>query len=272
MAILSVSNLDIDHVDEGSGPVVILLHSGASSYRQWRRLLDDLRGTHRVLAPNLYGYGGTTPWSEDGAQTLVSQAQIVIELANRVEGQVSLVGHSMGGSVALKAASMIPDRIARLVLLEPNPFHLLRDHGRRDAFAEVQTLRDCTKADFGTSRWAAVAERFIEYWAGPGSWARLSPERRAAFERNLLPTYHEWDALWNEQMTVDALQVLPQKTLLMRSTEAPRSIQEICEILSAAFPHWNHEIVTEGGHMAAVTHPQTVNPVVMRFLVAGESQ
>lgn len=266
MATLSLEDLDIDYLDEGSGPAVILLHSGASSHRQWRRLIDELRPSCRVLAPNLYGYGGTTAWDEDGAQTLASQARIVIELTSLINGPVSLVGHSMGGAVAVKAAEMIPGRVSRLVLLEPNPFHLLRDNGRHEAFAEVQALRDCTRADFGTNRWTAVAERFTEYWVGPGSWARLPAERQAAFERNLLPTYHEWDALWSERTTLEDLQVLPKKTMLLRSADAPRSIREICELLSAAFPHWRYEIIAEGGHMAAVTHPQQVNPLVMEFL------
>ena len=266
MATLSLEDLDIDYSDDGSGPAVILLHSGASSNRQWRRLIDELRPSHRVLAPNLYGYGGTTAWEKDGAQTLASQARIVIELMNLIQGPVSLVGHSMGGAVAMKAAVMIPGRIARLVLLEPNPFHLLRDNGRHEAFSEVQILRNCTKADFGTDRWTAVAERFTEYWVGAGAWARLPAERQSAFERNLQPTYHEWDALWNEMTTLDDLKVLPQRTLLVRSSEAPRSIREICELLSGEFPHWQYEILSEGGHMAAITHPHQVNPLVMQFL------
>lgn len=266
MPTLALHDLDIDYSDDGSGPAVVLVHGGASSHRQWRRLVEDLRATHRVLAPNLRGYGGTTAWREPGTQTLASQARIVIELANRVEGPLSLVGHSMGGTVALKAASMLPGRIERLVLLEPNVFHLLRDHGREAAFAQVQALRDHAKADFGTERWTQVAERFTEYWVGPGAWARLSAERRAAFEQALRPTYHEWDALFAETSTLDDLRVLPQRTLLMSSTQAPKSIREICELLSAAFPHWRHTVVTEGGHMAALTRPHVVNPIVAQFL------
>jgi len=48
----------VDFVEAGSaGPVVVLVHSSVSGARQWRRLMDDLKGRFRVRAVNLFGYG-----------------------------------------------------------------------------------------------------------------------------------------------------------------------------------------------------------------------
>jgi pimeloyl-ACP methyl ester carboxylesterase len=49
-----------DFLESGSvGPIVILVHSSVSGARQWRRLMDDLKGTFRLRAVNLFGYGKT---------------------------------------------------------------------------------------------------------------------------------------------------------------------------------------------------------------------
>ena len=53
---------------------------------------------------------------------------------------MSFLGHLFGGSVAMKAALRLEDRLKSLVLIEPNPFYLLKDHGRIEACQEVSSL------------------------------------------------------------------------------------------------------------------------------------
>ena len=78
MPVLSKANLRIDYADEGSGPPVVLIHSSVSGNRQWRALTEALRDRYRVLAPNLYGYGETTPWNGSEEQSLADQAELVL--------------------------------------------------------------------------------------------------------------------------------------------------------------------------------------------------
>ena len=59
-----------------------------------------------------------------------------------VGAPLHLVGHSFGGSVALKVAGLLDSRVGSLILLEPNPFYLLRQNGRTEAFLESRSLRD----------------------------------------------------------------------------------------------------------------------------------
>ena len=90
----------------------------------------------------------------------------------------SLVGHSFGGSVAMKLAARLSNRVAKLVLLETNPFYLLKQAGRADAFAEARDLRDCIKKFGALGEWVTAAERFADYWGalGPG---RACPQNGA---------------------------------------------------------------------------------------------
>lgn len=79
---------------------------------------------------NLYGYGRTPPWLSDAPQTLDDQARLVETPLPRNADTVCLVGHSFGGSVAMKLAALLSDRVTKLVLLETNPFYLLEQQGR----------------------------------------------------------------------------------------------------------------------------------------------
>lgn len=271
MPVRSKNELRIDYTDDGAGETVILIHSSVSGNRQWRALVDALKDGYRVLAVNLFGYGETTPWPTTSPQSLYAQAQLVLALCEDTEGPVHLVGHSFGGSVAMKAASLLSERVGKLVLLEPNPFNLLKQHGRMEAFLESRALRDHVKCFGSLGDWPRVAERFADYWSGDGSWAAMPEKRRQAFAASLLPNFHEWDAVMSEETTVSEWSRLTAKTLVVSAVDTRRPIREIVEILSRACPGWRFEQLPEGGHMAPLTRPDLVNPIVRQFLDAGVS-
>ena len=127
--------MHVDFCEAGTGQSVILLHSTVSGKRQWRRLIGILKDHHRVIAPNLIGYGSTTSWSGDTLQTLKDQAEIVRQFIPNDNTKISLVGHSFGGSVAMMAAKIFARNIDKLILIEPNPNYLLRDMERHSDFA-----------------------------------------------------------------------------------------------------------------------------------------
>jgi pimeloyl-ACP methyl ester carboxylesterase len=176
----------VDYLEAGSfGPVVVLVHSSVSGARQWRRLMDDLKGDFRVRAVNLFGYGKTPSWPAARAQTLDDQARLVEAVLPTNADEIYLVGHSFGGSVAMKAAARLSGRVAKLVLLETNPFHLLAQSGRVDAFAEAMELRNFIKTFGALSEWATAAEKFADYWGAIGTWRDMSLDRRIAFSEAL---------------------------------------------------------------------------------------
>jgi pimeloyl-ACP methyl ester carboxylesterase len=270
MPVLTKGKLSIDHTDDGQGQPVVLIHSSVSGNRQWRALIDALKERHRVLAINLFGYGETTPWPGSAPQSLYAQAQLVLALCKGL-GPVHLVGHSFGGSVAFKAASLLGPQVGRLVFLEPNPFFLLEQAGRHDAYLEARALRDHVKSYGALGEWEKVAERFAEYWLGDGSWSAMPEKRRKAFAESLLPNFFEWDAVMDEKTKIEDWKNLKTETLLVSDPNTRRSIREIVALLGEACPHWNFHAIPEGGHMAPLTRPEIVNPVVRRFLETGRA-
>jgi len=210
----------VDYLEAGSsGPVVMLVHSSVSGARQWRRLMDDLKDQFRVRAVNLFGYGKTPSWPAEATQTLSDQARLVEAALPPDAGEIYLVGHSFGGSVAMKVAARLAGRIARLVLLETNPFYLLAQAGRMDAFAEAMELRNYIKKFGALGEWATAAEKFADYWNGAGTWRKMSFDRRIAFSEALKPNFFEWDAVMNETTPAEQwAALLPQRNVVsMRS-------------------------------------------------------
>ena len=266
MPVRANGSVTVDYTEDGSGETVVLIHSSINSNRQWRALVDALKERFRVLAINLFGYGETTPWPGIRLQTLSDQAELVLTLCEETQTPIHIVGHSFGGSVAVKAATKLGPRVDRLVLLEPNPFYLLKQHGRTEAYEEVRALRDHVKKFGVTGDWARAGERFADYWLGDGSWASMPEKRRQAFAASLPPNFHEWDAVMNEETTIDACKALEPKTLVVSVSGTRRPIREIVELLADACPHWTYAQVAEGGHMAPVARPELVNPIVKRFL------
>ena len=106
--------------------------------------------------------------------------------------------------MALKAALRLGDKVAGLVLLEPNPFYLLSQHKRQAAYEEAKALRDHIKQYGAIGDWHKVAKRFADYWYCEGTWESLPAKRRSAFLEAIPPNFHEWDAVMNEATTIEA--------------------------------------------------------------------
>jgi pimeloyl-ACP methyl ester carboxylesterase len=256
-----------DFLEVGSGPLVMLVHSSVSGARQWRRLMDDLKEDFHVRAVNLYGYGKTPPWSSDAPQSLDDQACLVETALPTNANNFSLVGHCFGGSVAMKLAARLPGRVTRLVLLETNPFYLLKQSGRTAAFVEAVEMRDCVKTFGASGEWATAAEKFADYWGGAGSWQTMPTETRNTFAQALKPNYFEWDAVLNETIPAEQwARLLPRSTLLASDPSTVLPIREITVILRRACPLWTYKEIATGGHMAPLTRPDLVNPIVGSFL------
>jgi pimeloyl-ACP methyl ester carboxylesterase len=267
--VLSRAGVRIEYADEGQGRPVVLIHSSVSGNRQWRALTDVLSDRYRVLAVNLYGYGETTPWPGVQAQSLDAQAGLIRAVCDELDGPVCLVGHSFGGSVALKAALQLGGRVSSLALLEPNPFHLLQQEERGAAWLETQALREYVTGRIAADDWPGASARFADYWLGEGAWDAMPERRRAAFAEALAPNPYEWQAVMDERTTVEVYAAVAARTLVVSDPATRRPIREIVEILQRGCPAWSFRFLEEGGHMAPLTRPELVNPLVAEFLEAG---
>jgi len=106
--------------DQGSGPpTLVFLHYFAGSLRSWVHVAGDLSRSCRCLSLDLPGFGRSAPLSTYSVQT-VAQAVAMRISDCRLDNYV-LVGHSMGGKLALACAAAEPPGLAGLVLVAPAP-------------------------------------------------------------------------------------------------------------------------------------------------------
>jgi pimeloyl-ACP methyl ester carboxylesterase len=178
MPVMKTRSWTIDYIEAGSGPCVILLHSSVAGNRQWRSTVQALQSQYHVVAINFFGYGQSSPWSGGREQTLDDQGELVQPFIDQADGDVALVGHSFGGAVAMTVASQRPDKVSRVILLEPIPFCLLNEEGRMDAYTEIIRLRDTVKRCGGSGAWEQAAAGFADYWNGEGTWTGMSCSSR----------------------------------------------------------------------------------------------
>ena len=259
--------MHVDFYEAGTGQSVILLHSTVSGNRQWRRLVDLLKDHHRVIAPNLIGYGSTTSWSGDTLQTLKDQAEIVRQFIPNDDTKISMVGHSFGGSVAMMAAKIFARNIDKLILIEPNPNYLLRDMGRHSDFAEVLAMRDCIKINGEKNTWDVAAAIFTNYFNRDGAWEAMDDRRKELVVNALKPNFHEWDAVMNESTSIEEWEKdLPKETSVLSGKKTINSSSGIVKLLRSKMRNWSFVEYEEGGHMAPLTHPQIVNPIIKDIL------
>jgi pimeloyl-ACP methyl ester carboxylesterase len=264
----SAAVVTADYIEAGNGPLVVLVHSSMAGARQWSGLIRALSEGHRVRAVNLFGYGGTPSWPGAEPPTLDDFAELVVQAVPRNERHVRLVGHSFGGAVAMQvAAHRLRGQVDRLVLIEPSLFHLLDDGEDRSAYREILSLSHETRGLIAAGELQLAAERFIDYWCGDGAWATNSPERMALFAGQIRLLANEWNAaLGGSGDAAEWARLLPSQTMLVAGANTTRPAQAILERLWENRPEWDFASIHDAGHMAPVTHPEVVNPLIRRFL------
>ena len=108
----------------GAGQPVAILHGLFGSARNWRSIAQQLAARHRVLAFDLRNHGGS-PWA-DGMAYGEMVEDLRASLHARGIDRVALLGHSMGGKVAMMMALLYPGEIERLAVADIAPAPLRR--------------------------------------------------------------------------------------------------------------------------------------------------
>ena len=100
----------------GAGAPLLLVHGLGGTRETWNHMLDELAVTHTVIAPDLPGHGESdAPAGDYSLGALAAALRDVLVLLGL--GSATIVGHSLGGGVALQFAYQFPERTDRLVLL-----------------------------------------------------------------------------------------------------------------------------------------------------------
>jgi len=253
---------------------VLAVHASGCSYKQWGKLGALLSSP--LLAPNLYGYGRSQPWPSDRTPDMADFVDLLI-CAN-APSPVHLIGHSMGGGIALAAAATSKNlKLSSITVFEPNLFGLLAAGSPHDrkmfgiALEFFEGMLNCASRE----AWDDWGQLFHAFWFDDqGAWSRLDEGAKEKLVGSTVPhTVHEIEAILStmergEGYAKDLLESLGsmtgEKKVVLGNAQclARRPSLALAQLLrlKAGF-----QVVQApaGGHMGPLTHPHQVLPLLL---------
>lgn len=106
----------VTFAEAGEGPVLLLIHGMAGTFENWQEVAEPLARNHTVIAPDLPGHGASGPGGGD--YSIGAFAAGLRDLLFALEHKrATVVGHSLGGGIAMQFAYQFPEMVERLVLV-----------------------------------------------------------------------------------------------------------------------------------------------------------
>ena len=179
----------VSFVEAGSGPVLLLIHGMAGTHENWQEVIAPLARHHTVIAPDLPGHGASAPGTGDYSLGALAAGLRDLLLALGHD-RATLVGHSLGGGIAMQFAYQFPEVTERLVLvssggLGPEVTPILRAAALpgADAFiAATSAVANSAGAAVGRGLALVGLRPTADVAEVARGYASLAdPERRAAF-------------------------------------------------------------------------------------------
>lgn len=244
----------------GSGPPVVFLH-GAYGL-QWDAFLDSLAQAHTVYAPE---HPGTTPGSPDSIKALDGVWDLVLyyyELFDALGLQSpAVVGHSFGGMVAAEIAATNPERVGRLVLIDP-----------------IGLWRD----DAPVRNWMAVPFRDLPKYLFANLDSPMAQMMRAAADlaESEAAADTQIQIMWSLACTGKFVWPIPDKGLKKRihRIRAPTLIvwgrqdgiapAVYADEFASRIPNARVELIDAAGHLPHIEQTETVSGLIKHFLAA----
>ncbi len=262
---IDAGGLRVHYAEAGEGPPVLLLHGWPQHHQMWRRVIGRMRQTHRLIAPDLRGFGWTDAPRGGYDPLTFAGDQIALLDALGVE-HAAVLGHDWGGFTALLLAIRHPDRVGPIVACNsPHPWPPLGLEGLDQTWRSWYALLNASplgpalmRRGFarGILRRGNVGDPFteddIETYAAP-----LAALSRVHVTQTLYRSYASsfLDAFTgtyaNEHLTVPTLLLFGQRDVMI-------SHRLITGGYEAHAPDLSVELVPDSGHFIVDEKPDLV--------------
>ena len=257
----------------GSGPTVVLIHGMINSSRHWEEVAMRLAESHRVVAPDLIGHGDSA--TPRGDYSLGAHAASIRDLLTTIGVErATILGHSLGGGVAMQFFYQFPQRTEQLVLVssgglgrEVSP--LLRGAALPGASPLLRLAAQPRLVD----AIAAAAGRLRERGRSKGAYLEavaraLRPLGESGARRAFLQTLRAVIDVHGQHVSArDRLYLLGEMPTLIVWGERDRTIPlEHGVEAERAIPHCRFETLPRAAHFPNLEDPEGLATVLADFL------
>lgn len=232
--------------EQGQGPAVLLIHGLGASHQDWKEVAPLLATDHRVLTPDLRGFGQSQHLSGPFRPDLM--AADVRALMDRLDVQQALVvGHSMGGAVAVELALKSPERVQSLTIANSVP--AFRPTRAREWF-EIG-LRLATMSVLGPRRLGRIMGRRMFPHAEQAELRRFIEQRAADNRRHAylasLIALTKWSAVDRLHELVMPVAILASGNDYFTVDDMRRYAEAVPDGHFYCFPDARHGVPLEAG-------------------------
>ncbi|MDX1948324.1 MAG: alpha/beta fold hydrolase [Pirellulaceae bacterium] len=258
---VAVHEAELNVVKQGEGPVLLLVHGFPLDHTMWLGQIAWLAETHRVIAPDLRGFGASTV--TPGLVTMQRLADDLAEMlaALNIAEPVTLCGLSMGGYVAWQFALRHRSRLAKLILCDTRA---VADN------AETAANRIGLANRVQREGPAFIAETMLPKLFGPAALAAQAPFVEAT-RQVILKSDPRGIAAASRGMAqrpdmTARLAEIDVPALVLCGEHDPISPSGEMQGFAAALPNAQFVEIAGAGHMAPLEKPAEVNAAIAAFL------
>jgi len=242
-------------LERGAGPAVVLLHGLASSARYWGDLLP-LAGRHRVLAPDLLGFGRSPKPRDSGYTAAEHAAALHRTLHGRGAAPFALLGHSLGSLVALHYAATYPEDVRALLLISlPVVGACAWGHGQNGAMNPWHRFSVHTRP--GVAIFGAGMRLAYPVWArvGPRLQRDTPPDAvRDALAGTWFSYWRSLEAVVYGMNAAELIERVPAPVTLIHGPKDSIAPVEPVRALAAAHPSLRLTEIVGAAHNPYYTH------------------
>jgi pimeloyl-ACP methyl ester carboxylesterase len=245
---------DVECSESGEGPALLLLPGSFGTGSGWKAVTDRLARRYRVVTTSLLGYGATGERRPFGNATMHQQTEVIDRILDRIGEPAHVVGHSFGGLAALAHAIDGAIRPASLVLVEANPFGLLKTRGEAGFYAMFGRMTRDYFAEFEAGQ-PDAARHVIDFYGGEGTFAAFPAKVRDYVMRTTPANIRDWSSGTPFEPPIAVYQQIAATTLVVRGGDGHPAMMRLAEILAEVIPNARLETVAGGSHFLPATNP-----------------
>jgi len=253
MPSVPVDGVELAYEERGGGDPVLLIHGTGGNV--WDPLPGMLAAAgHRVINYDRRGFGSSTHPAIKDLPRHTADAAGLLDGLNAAPAIV--VGHSMGGVIALDLAARHPDLVRALVLVEP-PLHFKKHPSAKmiGTLVTAQVVRRVRGEQVAAERFFRFATRTTD---GGNGYDLTPPDERAKLMANAPAVMRELDSGTGEHVTESDIAGIGRPVVCLVGSITLPDYARAAERIAKARPATRIVTVDGAGHVMPISHPQAV--------------